>query len=67
MPRQNGVDLIRALKAGDRHRFTPMLLLTAESQQAKRDEARAAGSAGWLVKPVDPKQLEVAVGRLIKE
>jgi len=65
MPGRNGVELIRALKATDQHRFTPMLLLTAESQQKKRDEARAAGAAGWLVKPVDPKQLEQALKLLI--
>ncbi len=65
MPGRNGVELIRDLKAEELHRFTPMLLLTAESQQAKRDEARSAGAAGWLVKPVDPKQLEQALKKLI--
>jgi two-component system chemotaxis response regulator CheY len=38
-------------------RFTPILMLTTESEQAKRDAARTAGATGWLVKPVQPEQL----------
>jgi two-component system chemotaxis response regulator CheY len=33
-------------------RFTPILALTTESQQAKREEAKRIGATGWLVKPV---------------
>ena len=38
-------------------RFTPILMLTTESEQTKRTEAKAAGATGWLVKPVAPDQL----------
>jgi two-component system chemotaxis response regulator CheY len=34
-------------------RFTPILMLTTESQQDKRNEAKSAGATGWIVKPVD--------------
>ncbi|MGB0659073.1 MAG: response regulator [Mangrovicoccus sp.] len=65
MPGKNGVELIRALRGNSQYRFTPMLVLTTESQKEKRDEAKAAGATGWLVKPVDPKQLEGALKQLI--
>lgn len=65
MPGKSGVDLIRALRATPDYRFTPMLVLTTESQRERRDEAKAAGATGWLVKPVDPKQLESALVQLI--
>ena len=65
MPGKNGVDLIRALRGNSQYRFTPMLVLTTESQKEKRDEAKAAGATGWLVKPVDPKQLEGALKQLL--
>ena len=56
MPRMDGITFIReARKAGAR--FTPILMLTTESQAAKRAEAKAAGATGWLVKPVAPDAL----------
>lgn len=65
MPGKSGIDLIRALRATPKHRFTPMLILTTESQRDLRDEAKAAGATGWLVKPADPKQLETALKQLL--
>ncbi|MFE1600481.1 response regulator [Methylobacterium sp. ID0610] len=57
MPGMNGVQLIQELRKLAATRFTPMLMLTTESQQEKRDEARKAGATGWLVKPVQPGPL----------
>lgn len=50
MPRLDGIGLIR--EARKLLRFTPILALTTESQQVKRDEAKQIGATGWLVKPV---------------
>ncbi|MBE7203525.1 MAG: response regulator, partial [Parafilimonas terrae] len=57
MPGMHGVQLIQALRKLPQTRFTPMLVLTTESQQEKRDEARKAGATGWLVKPVQADKL----------
>lgn len=57
MPGMSGIDLIKKIRALNGFRFVPILMLTTESQQAKRDEAKAAGATGWLVKPVPPKDL----------
>jgi two-component system chemotaxis response regulator CheY len=38
-------------------RFTPILTLTTESRQARRDEAQKLGASGWLVKPVGSADL----------
>ena len=57
MPGMHGVQLIEALRKLAQTRFTPMLVLTTESQQEKRDEARKAGATGWLVKPVQADKL----------
>jgi two-component system chemotaxis response regulator CheY len=57
MPGMNGVDLIRELRKLPAYRFLPMLVLTTESEQSKRELARAAGATGWLVKPVAPDRL----------
>ena len=58
MPGMDGIELIRALRQRADVRFTPILMLTTESQLSKRQEAKAAGATGWLVKPVRPKRLE---------
>lgn len=57
MPGMHGVQLIQALRTLQPLRFTPMLVLTTESQQEKRDEARKAGATGWLMKPVQADKL----------
>ncbi len=55
MPRMDGLELIK--QARMLMRFTPILTLTTESQQAKRDQARQLGATGWLVKPVAAAEL----------
>jgi two-component system chemotaxis response regulator CheY len=57
MPGMNGAALVREVRKIAAYRFLPILLLTTESDQAKRDEARAAGATGWLVKPVEGEKL----------
>jgi len=52
MPNMNGLELIKTIRTLPGFRFTPILTLTTESQAAKRDEGKAAGATGWLVKPV---------------
>ena len=57
MPGMNGIDLIKQIRTMALFRFVPILMMTTESQQAKRAEAKTAGATGWLVKPVPPADL----------
>jgi two-component system chemotaxis response regulator CheY len=57
MPKMDGITFIREVRKVPGVRFTPILMLTTESQQTKRAEAKAAGASGWIVKPVQPKDL----------
>ncbi len=52
MPNMGGMEFIQNLRRVPGFRFTPVLMLTTESKQEKRDEARKYGATGWLVKPV---------------
>lgn len=52
MPNMGGLEFIRAARALPGFRFIPILALTTESQQTKRDEAKKFVATGWLVKPV---------------
>lgn len=64
MPNMDGVALIRALRADPKWRTTPILMLTTESDPAKKAAGRAAGATGWLVKPFDPDRLIDVVRRV---
>jgi len=52
MGAMNGIELVREVRKMAGLQFIPMLLVTTESQQDKRTDAKAAGATGWLVKPV---------------
>ena len=61
MPNMDGVTLIRNMRADPKHRAVPILMLTTESDPAKKADGRNAGATGWIVKPFQPDKLvEVA-------
>jgi two-component system chemotaxis response regulator CheY len=65
MGKMNGIELIRAARKTPGMMFTPILMLTTESQQDKRQEAKSAGATGWIVKPVDPASLTKLISQLV--
>jgi len=64
MPRLDGFGVIEGVRADPNHRQTPVLVLTTESDAAKKQRARDAGATGWIVKPFDPAKLVEAVRRV---
>lgn len=65
MPRLDGLGLTRAIRASTSYRYTPILLLTTESDPARKLEAKAAGATGWLVKPFQPEQLLATIKKVL--
>ena len=65
MPNMDGITFVTQVKAHPRHRFTPVVMLTTEGQDSKKDQGRAAGAKAWIVKPFNPPQLLDAVAKLI--
>ena len=57
MPNMNGIELIRELRTQQNYKYTPILMLTTESDDTKKQEGKAAGSTGWIVKPFNPEKL----------
>ncbi|MAF60417.1 MULTISPECIES: response regulator [Pseudomonadota] len=57
MPNMNGLEMIREIRKLPIQLGTPIIFLTTESDEAMKQEARAAGATGWLVKPFVPEQL----------
>jgi two-component system, chemotaxis family, chemotaxis protein CheY len=65
MPQMDGITFVREVRKSPSTRFIPILMLTTETEQAKRQEAKAAGATGWLVKPVPPDQLLGVIKQVI--
>jgi two-component system chemotaxis response regulator CheY len=65
MPRLDGVGLIKAMRAHATHRLTPVVMITTESADNKKQEGKAAGATGWIVKPFTPEQLLAVVKKVI--
>ncbi|CAA2102026.1 MULTISPECIES: response regulator [Methylobacterium] len=65
MGEMNGIDLIRKVRKLPGFAFLPILMLTTESQQDKRNEAKSAGATGWIVKPVDSDGLLGVIRQLV--
>ena len=64
MPNMDGITFLKAVKQLPAYRFTPVIMLTTESEESKKREGQAAGAKAWVVKPFQPDQLIGAVQRL---
>lgn len=65
MPNMDGISFVKAAKTIPSYRFTPVIMLTTESDQKKIQEGKEAGIRAWIVKPFQPKILLDAVSKLI--
>ncbi len=65
MPNMDGITFLKSLKSTDGYRFTPVVMLTTESQESKKQEGKAAGARAWVVKPFKPEQMLDAVSKLM--
>jgi two-component system chemotaxis response regulator CheY len=66
MPVMDGITLIRQLRSNPLYKFTPILMLTTESQESKKQEGKAAGATGWIIKPFDPQKLLAVVAKVVR-
>lgn len=65
MPNMDGIELTRRLRASPHFGRKPILLLTTESDPARKNEGRAAGATGWIVKPFNQEQLLAIVAKVL--
>ncbi len=65
MPNMNGIEFVTEVKKDPTYKFTPVIMLTTESEDAVKQAGRAAGAKAWVVKPFNPSQMLNAVSKLI--
>lgn len=65
MPNMDGITFVKNLKQLPDYKFTPVIMLTTESEAGKKQEGQAAGAKAWVVKPFQPEQMLSAVAKLV--
>jgi two-component system chemotaxis response regulator CheY len=65
MPRIDGIELVKRVRADPVHKYVPIVLLTTESQESRKQAGRAAGATGWIVKPFRAEQLLAVVKKVL--
>jgi two-component system chemotaxis response regulator CheY len=65
MPNLDGIGLIKGARALPASKFIPIIMLTTESQDLKKQEGKSAGATGWIVKPFKPEQLLAVVKKVL--
>jgi two-component system chemotaxis response regulator CheY len=65
MPVMDGITFIRNVRGSSANRYVPILMLTTESQASKKQEGKAAGATGWIVKPFDPPKLLTTISKVL--
>lgn len=65
MPQMDGITFVREMKKNAAYRFTPVIMLTTEQEDAMKKAGQEAGARAWVVKPFAPQQMLAAVARLI--
>ncbi len=65
MPNLDGIGLVKSVRAEGLNRFVPIIILTTESQDARKSEGKSAGATGWIVKPFKPEQLTAVISKVL--
>lgn len=66
MPLVDGLKLIGRVRADERHREVPIVVVTTESGSEDRDRALSLGATAYVSKPVRGAELEDVMRRVLK-
>ena len=67
MPRMDGLELTKKVRAMDQYRYTPIIILTTECSDEKKQAGKQAGASCWVVKPFQPEQLLQVVKMVLEK
>ena len=67
MPVMDGITCVQEIRKLPQYAKTPIIMLTTESRDEKKQEGKAAGATGWITKPCEPESLLAIIKKLIQE
>jgi two-component system chemotaxis response regulator CheY len=65
MPVMDGITFLKEVRSNEHYKFLPLLILTTESQESKKMEAKQAGATGWIIKPFVKEKLLAVVKKVL--
>lgn len=65
MPVMDGITLIQNVRKQPAMKNKPILMLTTEGLATKKEQGKAAGATGWIVKPFDPDKLLQTIAKVL--
>lgn len=65
MPNMTGISMVSKIRRLPGYEYVPIIMLTTESSDFKKNKAKTMGATGWLQKPFDPERLMKAVNKLV--
>jgi two-component system chemotaxis response regulator CheY len=66
MPRLDGISFLKEVRKLDAFKYLPILILTTESQETKKIEAKNSGATGWIIKPFVKEKLLAVVKKVLR-
>ncbi len=66
MPEMNGLEFLKEARGLEVTKKTPILMLTTETKDDLKQQGKALGLTGWIVKPFNPAQLQGAIKRVLR-
>ena len=66
MPGMNGLDLLKAIRADEKLKTLPVLMVTAEAKREQIIEAAQAGVNGYVVKPFTAQTLKMKMEKVFE-
>ena len=66
MPKADGLEVVKGVRSSDNYKFTPVLILTTETQLAQKEKAKKTGATGWIEKPFDEKKLLYVINKVLR-
>jgi two-component system chemotaxis response regulator CheY len=65
MPDINGLELVRFVRESERHRATPLILISTDAREADRERGMRLGADAYLIKPFEPEELVSTARRVM--
>jgi two-component system chemotaxis response regulator CheY len=66
MPVKDGISFLKDVRSLDKFKYLPFLILTTESQETKKMEAKQSGATGWIIKPFMKEKLIAVIKKVIR-
>ena len=66
MPEMDGISFVKEIKKNDEYKYTPIMMLTTETEQSVKEDAKELGIKLWMVKPFQPPIITEAVKKLLR-